>query len=172
VTTLRLKKGAEKRLSAGHLWVFSNEIDTAVTPLKGIEPGEPVKVERANGQFLGFAYANPHSLISARILSHQSNKSWDAELLTQRLSTALELRESMHAKPYYRWVHGEGDLLPGLVIDRYNDLVVVQINTAGMERFKDDIVKALGKHSNVNHIVLRNDNAIRELAWPKNRLVL
>jgi len=163
VTTLRLKKGAEKRLSAGHLWVFSNEIDTALTPLKGIEPGAPVTVERANGQFLGSGYANPHSLISARILSHQSNKPWDAQLLAERLTTALALRESMHAKPYYRWVHSEGDLLPGLVIDRYNDLVVVQINTAGMERFKDEIVTALSKHDNVNHITLRNDNAIREL---------
>ncbi len=163
MTTLRLKKGSDARLSNSHLWVFSNEIDTAVTPLKGIEPGEPVKVERANGQFLGFGYANPHSLISARILSHQSNKPWDAALLSERLATALALREGMHAKSYYRWVHGEGDLLPGLVVDRYNDLVVVQINTAGMERFKDEIVKALGKHDNVNHIVLRNDNAIREL---------
>ncbi len=163
MTTLRLKKGQEKRLAAGHLWVFSNEIDIAVTPLKGIEPGEPVTVERANGQFLGFAYANPHSLISARIVSHQSNKPWDAALLSERLSTALELRTRMHAKPYYRWVHGEGDLLPGLIVDRYNDLLVVQLNTAGMERFKDDIVRALSKHDNVNHIVLRCDNAIREL---------
>ncbi|MEE9334325.1 MAG: class I SAM-dependent rRNA methyltransferase [Granulosicoccaceae bacterium] len=163
MTTLRLKKGEEKRLSSGHLWVFSNEIDTAVTPLKGIEPGQPVTVERANGQFLGFGYANPHSLISARIVSHQSNKPWDAALLCERLSIALGLRERMHEIPYYRWVHSEGDLLPGLVVDRYNDLLVVQINTAGMERFKDDIVKALSKHDNVNHIVFRNDNAIREL---------
>ena len=74
MTTLRLKKRFDTRLAAGHLWVFSNEIDTAVTPLKGIEPGQPVTIERENGQFLGFGYANPHSLISARILSHQSNK--------------------------------------------------------------------------------------------------
>jgi len=163
VSTLRLKKRSDARLSTGHLWVFSNEIDTAVTPLKGLEPGQAVTIERANGQFLGFAYANPHSLIAARLLSLQSNKPWDTTLLTERLDTALALREELHAKPYYRWVHGEGDLLPGLIIDRYNDLLVVQINTAGIERIKDELVKALGKYENVNHIVLRCDNAIREL---------
>jgi len=111
VSTLRLKKRSDARLSAGHLWVFSNEIDTGIPPLKGLEPGQPVTIERANGQFLGFAYANSHSLIAARIVSHQSNKPWDAALLAERLDTALALRNQLHTKPYYRWVHGEGDLL-------------------------------------------------------------
>jgi 23S rRNA (cytosine1962-C5)-methyltransferase len=163
VTTLRLKKREDKRLSAGHLWVFSNQIDTQATPLKAVEPGMPVTIERDNGQFIGAGYANPHSLITARIMSHQSNRPWDKALLGDRLATALQLREQWHDKPYYRLVHGEGDLLPGLVIDRYSDVLVVQITTAGMEYFKDELVSLLSAMENINHIVLRNDNVIREL---------
>lgn len=163
MTTLRLKKREGKRLSSGHLWVFSNEIDTQATPLKGIEPGTPVTIERDNGQFVGAGYVNPHSLIAARIVSHQSNRPWNKDLLSDRLDTALRLRQQWHDKPYYRLVHGEGDLLPGLVIDRYFDVLVVQITTAGMEYYKDELIALLSVMENINHIVLRNDNAIREL---------
>jgi len=163
MVTLRLKKREDRRLLAGHLWVFSNEVNTDETPLKGLAPGHAVTIESAGGKFLGHAYANPHSLICARITSRRASQPFDAELLHQRLQQALSLREDRFAEPWYRWVHGEGDFLPGLIVDRYDDVLVVQITTAGMELFKQNIVDSLQQLSSANSIYLRNDTASRAL---------
>ncbi len=143
--TLRLKKHADRRLKAGHLWLYSNEIDTEATPLKDIEAGEQAVVEAANGKALGVAYVNPHSLICARMVSRDPKQGLDRSLLVHRLNQALALRERLFARPYYRLVHGEGDLLPGLVIDRYDEVLVVQCNTAGMQAVAAELLDALDK---------------------------
>ena len=161
--TLRLKRREERRLLAGHLWVFSNEIDTGATPLKGLEPGVPVRLEGADGTFLAHAYANPASLIAARVTSRLAREPFDETLLRARLAHALALRTHRHDAPYYRWVHGEGDLLPGLVVDRYGDALVVQITTAGMEWRRDEIVAALAELSGASSIELANEAAVRAL---------
>ena len=140
---LRLKRNEDRRLQGGHLWIFSNEVDTAQTPLTKFRPGELVRVLAHNDRALGLAYVNPKSLISARLLS-----TWrvpDAAWFAARIRRALALRERLYAEPYYRLVHGEADGLPGLVIDRYGPQCVVQIGTAGMERQLDAIVAALEK---------------------------
>ncbi|MGM0639545.1 MAG: RlmI/RlmK family 23S rRNA methyltransferase, partial [Pseudomonadota bacterium] len=121
LSSLRLKKHADRRLKVGHLWLYSNEIDTDVTPLKALEPGQQVVIEAANGKALGVAYVNPNSLICARLVSREPKQGLDRSLLVHRLNQALALRERLFAAPYYRLVHGEGDLLPGLVIDRFGD---------------------------------------------------
>ncbi len=130
---LRLKRGEDRRLRAGHLWIFSNEVDIAATPLLGFAPGSHARVHDHRNQFLGYAYVNPHALICARILSRNPAHPIDPSLLVQRLKVALALRERHYPAPYYRLVFGESDGLPGLVLDRYGEVIVGQIATVGME---------------------------------------
>ncbi|MGB5147940.1 MAG: RlmI/RlmK family 23S rRNA methyltransferase, partial [Porticoccaceae bacterium] len=139
---LRLKRNEERRLRAGHLWVFSNEVDIAATPLTAFAPGQLVTLESARGGPLGTAYVNPRSLICARLLSRRMLANADAvtTLLQRRLADALALRQHLYKTPHYRLVHSEGDALPGLVVDRYGDHLVVQVSTAGMENLRQDIV--------------------------------
>lgn len=160
---LILKKNEDRRLRAGHLWVFSNEVDTGKSPLKGFAPGDLVEIQAAGGQAIGTGYVNPNSLIAARILSRDPRHLPDRSLLVHRLNVALSLRERLYPGPYYRLAFGESDGLPGLVVDRYGDVLVVQITTAGMERMKADIVAALEKVIGPKAILMRNDTGIREL---------
>lgn len=163
MNVLRLKKREERRIQSGHGWVFSNEIDTQQTPLKGLEPGAPATITSVNGKFLAHVYVNPHSLIAARVTSRRANEPFNATVLRARLQHALELREGLYPKPYYRWVHSEGDFLPGLTVDRYDSTLVVQITTAGMEQYRDDVIDALQTLSGAQNIYLRNDATVREL---------
>lgn len=160
---LTLKPHEERRLQAGHLWIFSNEIDVAATPLTRFEPGTHVQVRSSRGKFMGYAYVNPRTLISARLLGREEAHPPGRSLLVYRLRVALSLRERLGRGPFYRLVYGESDLLPGLVVDRYDDVLVVQIGTAGMEALKDDIVAALVKVVKPRAILFKNDAGMREL---------
>jgi 23S rRNA (cytosine1962-C5)-methyltransferase len=158
---LRLKRNEDRRLHAGHLWIFSNEVDTQQTPLPKFEAGELVRVLAHNDRALGLAYVNPKSLISARLL-----ETWrlpDTAWLAARIRTALKLRERLYAKPYYRLVYGESDGLPGLVIDRYGAACVAQIGTAGMERLKPLILEALEQVLGCEALLFKNDSSLREM---------
>ncbi|MGB5395936.1 MAG: class I SAM-dependent rRNA methyltransferase [Gammaproteobacteria bacterium] len=160
---LQLKKREERRLRAGHLWVYSNEVDTQKTPLKDFEPGQAARVLASNGDLLGTGYVNPQSLICARLLNTLNSKPADTAFLEQRIRTALALRERVYSEPYYRMVYAESDLLPGLVVDRYNDVLVVQITTAGMDVLRDSIIEALNAVVSPAGILLRNDGSMRAL---------
>src|SRR3990172_7972891 len=160
---LRLKKNEDRRLRAGHIWIFSNEVDTQATPLTAFESGQAAIIEDAKGHVLGAGYVNPHALICARLVSRDPRYVLDQSLLTHRLNIALALRERLFAEPFYRLVFGDADALPGLVVDRYGDVLVVQITTAGMERVKDEILAALSKVIRPTAIWLRNDSSIRAL---------
>lgn len=159
---LILKKGEERRLRAGHLWVFSNEVDTARSPLERFSPGETVRVEAANGRPLGTGYVNPHSLICARLASRDPHRPWGEALLRERLAEALALRERLFAAPFYRLVYGESDGLPGLVLDRYGEVLVAQLNTAGMEARRAELLAALVETLAPRGILLRNDSSARQ----------
>ncbi|MDX1252088.1 MAG: class I SAM-dependent rRNA methyltransferase [Gammaproteobacteria bacterium] len=158
---LRLKKNEDRRLRAGHLWVFSNEVDVGNTPLTAFEPGQPVEIQDHRGAALGSGYVNPHSLICARLVSRDPALALNKSLLAHRFNVALSLRERLFDKPYYRLAFGDSDGLPGLVVDRFGDVLVAQITTAGMERCKDDIIAALQQVLKPAAIVLRNDSASR-----------
>ncbi|MEI6412783.1 MAG: class I SAM-dependent rRNA methyltransferase [Pseudomonadota bacterium] len=160
---LRLGKGEDRRLRAGHLWVFSNEVDVRATPLQGFQPGQPVAIETAHGQWVGSGYVNPNALLCARLVSRDREHPLGRSLLVHRLRIALGLRERLYPNPFYRLVFGESDGLPGLVVDRYGDVLAVQISTAGMERLKDDILAALEKVLKPQAIVWRNDSPLRTL---------
>jgi 23S rRNA (cytosine1962-C5)-methyltransferase len=160
---LRLKHHEERRVSAGHLWIFSNEVDTKATPLTSFAPGAFVSVRSDRDKFLGYAYVNPHSLIAARILGRDRGFLPGPSLIVHRLNVALALRQRLYAEPYYRLVHGESDALPGLVVDRFGDVLVAQIGTAGMEAQKGAIIAALEKVISPRVIVFKNDSGAREL---------
>ena len=159
---LRLKPNEERRLRAGHLWVYSNEIDTDRTPLKTLPAGALCRIADSRGNPLGTGYVNPHALLCARLLTGQGDASIDTDWFGRRLRAAAALRERLYGKPFYRLVHGEADGLPGLVIDRYGDVFVVQIGTAGMENLKAQILDALQAEFKPRGVVLRNDSSARE----------
>ena len=161
--TLFLRKGEERRLLAGHEWVYSNEIDTARSPLRGLEPGQPAELLSQSGRWLAHVDANPHSLIAARVVSRRHPQRLDRTELERRLRAAASWRERLYEAPCYRWVYGESDGLPGLVVDRYGDIAVVQINTAGMERRRQEIVDALVAAGDLRGVLLRCDGDLREL---------
>jgi 23S rRNA (cytosine1962-C5)-methyltransferase len=158
---LRLKRNEDRRLNAGHLWVFSNEVDTQQTPLTRFKPGDLARIFAHNDRELGVAYVNPQSLIAARLL--ETWRAPDAAWFAARLRTARELRDRLYEAPYYRAVHGEADALPGLVIDRYGERCVAQIGTAGMERMKPLIVEAAVEVLGCETLIFKNDGAAREL---------
>lgn len=139
---LRINKRDQQRIRDGHLWVYSNEVDTKVTPLKAIE-GHLVDLEDHRGQFIATASFNSQSLICARIVSNTAMSELDQTFFADKIEAALAIREQLFKQPYYRLVFGEGDFLPGLVIDRFNDIFVVQISTQAIENVKSILVAAL-----------------------------
>lgn len=157
---LYLRRGGERRLRAGHLWVYSNEVDTARTPLSVFHAGDPVTVRAANGQVLGSAYMDPHSLICARLYAPGRPCTLE-DILPAALADALAGRELAFAEPCYRLVYGDSDLLPGLVVDRFGDYLVVQLNNAGIERYEGAIVEALVALLQPAGILLRADSRSR-----------
>jgi 23S rRNA (cytosine1962-C5)-methyltransferase len=163
VPVLKLKRGEDRRLRAGHLWIFSNEVDTAATPLTQFEPGSAVQVHSDRDQFLGFAYVNPRTLIAARIVGRDAAYPPDASLLVHRLQVAQSLRERLYREPFYRLAFGESDGLPGLVLDRYGDVVVAQSGTAGIDRLRAGIETAVRKVVDAKTLVWKNDSGAREL---------
>lgn len=159
---LKLKPREDRRLRAGHLWVYSNEVDTAATPLSTLAPGAIVRLSSAEGRFLGYAGVNPHSLIAARILSRDAAHPPDRSLLVHRLKVALSLREQLYEHGCYRLLFADGDGVPGLIADRFGDVVVLQSGTAAMEAMKGEVVDAVRKVIAPAGILWRNDASGRE----------
>lgn len=161
LTPLRLKKREDTRLRQGHVWVYSNEIDTAITPLSQFQPGQLVQIEDAHAKPLGVGYVNPHTLLCARLLTRDVSIAIDQDFFQQRLQRALALRNQLFDKPFYRLIYGESDELPGLIVDRYGDHLVVQITTAGMECLKEPLLAALKLVVNPDSILYRCDHIMR-----------
>lgn len=160
---LRLKANEERRLREGHAWVYSNEVDTAVTPLKAFAPGDQAVLEDSKGKPLGIVIVNPNTLICARLVNRDVAHPLTVSLLVHRLQIALSLRETWYPEPFYRLVYGDSDGLPGLVVDRFGDHLVVQISTAGMEQVKAALVDALVKVLKPQGILLKNDGKMRQV---------
>ncbi|PTU73010.1 class I SAM-dependent rRNA methyltransferase [Pseudomonas mangrovi] len=160
--SLRLKANADRRLRAGHLWVFSNEIDTAVTPLTAFQPGDQALLESAGGKPLGIVGVSPNNLICARLLSRDQRHPLDKSLLVHRIKVALSLRERLFETPHYRLVYGDSDFLPGLVVDRFGDILVVQLASATMDKHREDVVAALVQVLKPSGILFKNDSSARD----------
>jgi 23S rRNA (cytosine1962-C5)-methyltransferase len=138
-------------------------VDTDRTPLAGFASGAICRVVTDRDRFLGYAYVNPHALICARLVGRDPAHPPGKSLFVHRVQVALALRERLYAQPFYRLVHGESDGLPGLVLDRFGDVVVGQIGTAGMEAMKPQIVAAVEKVLAPRSFVWKNDSGAREL---------
>jgi len=160
---LYLNKNEDHRIRAGHLWAYSNEVDVRRSPLSGFQPGQQVLILDHAGRPLGTGYVNPNTLICARLVSRDVRYQLNASLLMHRLQVALALRERLWARPYYRLLHGEGDAVPGLVVDRFGEVLVAQLNTAGMQVAREAVVTALARLLRPKAIVLRNDSPLRTL---------
>lgn len=157
-----LLPGGHRRAESGHPWVYSNEVQMDAAA-KALPPGGLVTLKRADGRPLGVAMFNPHTLLAARLLDRDAVRPIGRRFLLRRLERALKLREQLYRAPYYRLVHAEADGLPGLVIDRFGQVLVVQANAAGMDRLEPVIVDALGALLTPEAIVLRNDSPARAL---------
>ncbi|HEY5976175.1 MAG TPA: class I SAM-dependent rRNA methyltransferase [Geobacteraceae bacterium] len=156
-----LHKGEERRLKSGHLWVFSNEI-REVTGDR--QPGAAAEFYSAGGEFLGSGYDNHHSLIAGRLLSRERCDVNAVDFFRGRLAAAQAYRQEIYPGwQTYRLVHGEGDLLPGLVVDRYGDYLAVQLLTAGLDRRREQVVAALVELFAPRGIIARNDVPVRSL---------
>lgn len=158
---ITLHKGEDRRVRSGHPWVFSNEI----AQIAGERiPGAAAELHDANGAFIGTGYYNPHSLISFRLLSHERVDIDSPEFFSERLKTALAHRQGIYPQlNTFRVTHGEGDYLPGLVVDKYGDYLSIQLLTFGMESRCSLIVEALTEIFRPRGIIARNDAAVRGL---------
>jgi 23S rRNA (cytosine1962-C5)-methyltransferase len=157
--TIKLKKKEERRVQRGHPWVFSNEVQDLSADAV---PGEPVEVRDFTGNFLGRGYVNPRSLIAVRILTRKQ-EDMDAAFFTRKIGSARDLRKGLGFGESFRAVFSEGDGLPGLIVDKYADTLVVQSLTAGIDGMLDLVLAALREVYSPKTIVLRNDTASRAL---------
>jgi len=158
---IRLRSREGRRVRGGAPWVFSNEIAMDAST-KAISSGELVELLSDDGAMLGTGYFNAKSLIAVRLLAPPKTDI-DARYFRKKLGRALKLREHFYASPFYRLSHAEGDGLPGLIIDRFGEVCVVQITTAGMERLRDSVLDALETAIAPAIVILRNDVPARAL---------
>lgn len=157
--TVTLKPGEEDRLLAGHPWIYRNEVE-GWPP--SVEPGDLVDVVDSRGRVLGRGYLNPRSTLAIRLLT-RDRVPITQDFFTHRIRQAQAWRKKIVGeRSAYRVVHGEADGLPGLIVDRYGDALAIQILTAGMDRRRDLIVKALQEILTPKTIVARNDSPMRE----------
>ena len=163
MTDLILRRHEDRRLRGGHAWVFANEVDTAATPLAGIEPGAAVRVLDHHRRFIGHALANPRALICARLYSREEGEPIGPALFAARLRQALRLRERFTGGEHYRLVYGESDGLPGLVVDRFGDVLVGQIATLAMDLRREEIEAGLRELLKPRLVVWKNEGGARDL---------
>ena len=155
-----IQPGHHKRAALGHPWVYSNEVamDAAA---KALPPGTLVTLKTSAGERLGVAMFNPHPLVSARLLDRDAGRMIDQGFFAARMTAALRLRERLYGRPFYRLIHAEADGLPGVVVDRFDDVLVAEINTAGIDRLEADFLAACNDVLRPRTIVLRNDSSAR-----------
>ena len=160
---LILKNHEDRRIRDGHLWIFSNEVDTKKSPLHAFTKGENVDVVSSTMTALGTGTINPNTLITCRLHARTPNTPLTKELIAKRIAEALHFRERSFASPYYRLLHGEGDFLPGLIIDRYDTHLTVQITTYAMEMQKEVICDVLAELLHPKSIRFANNLPTRSL---------
>ena len=161
--SILLKPGRERSVLMRHPWIFSGSI----AQVQGRpEPGETVAVRAPQGDFLAWAAFSPSSKIAARIWSWDEAEQINTDFLGRRLQSALELRQALVPEQEtnaIRLVHAESDGLPGLVVDRYGDLLVVQFLSAGAERWRDELADLLVELTGICQVYERSDVEVRVL---------
>lgn len=156
-----LQVGQERRIAQGHPWAYSNEIRMDADA-KALPAGTLATLHRIDGKPLGVGSFNPHTLIAFRIFDQDAAIAIDETFFIQRFRRAVSLRERVFAEPYWRLAHAEADGLPGLICDRFGDVLVMQMNTAGMQALSPLILSAADTVLTPRVIVLRNDTPARD----------
>jgi 23S rRNA (cytosine1962-C5)-methyltransferase len=159
---IRLRNGAEKRFKNGHNWIYSNEINMT-NETKALPAGSVVQLLRHDKKELGVGTFNPNSLITYRGFTRNGTKDIDKKFFKNRMTRALALRNALYLEPHYRLIHGDADGLPGLVVDRFDDTVVIQTSTLGMDLMIDNIISALKPLISPKNILLNNEGGFRNL---------
>ncbi len=159
---IHMQASRQRRVLLGHPWVYSNEVQMDATA-KAVPPGSPVRLLDAGGTPLGIATFNPHTLIAARLLSTDPATVIDGAFFADRLGRALALRDRLFDRPYYRLVHAEADGLPGLIVDRFGDVVTVQANSVFMDQRIESVLAAIDTVLAPRAVILRNDGTQRAL---------
>lgn len=155
-----LNSAGIEKIRSKNLWVYNREIKKLPS---GAKAGELVRLYSGSGEFLGIGYINPRSKITVRVLSFQEVQV-DREFIRERIERALKLREDIRKKSdAFRIVHSEADMLPGLVVDYYSGYLSIQINTAGMENLRSEILTSLVKLLDPKGIVEKSDRYSREM---------
>lgn len=155
-----LKKTKEKRVYSLHPWIFKSDIDH----VEGhYVPGEIVNITNDKGKFLAKGYYNPNSQIALRIMSYHEDEQIDRSLIQERIHDAIDYRRTFADLKSCRLIFAESDRLPALIVDAFNDVLVVQCLALGMERFKGDIIDALISEMHPRGIWERNDVPVRKL---------
>jgi 23S rRNA (cytosine1962-C5)-methyltransferase len=166
-----LRAGEDRRVRAGHPWAFSNEI-LMDAETKAIPSGSLAILRAPSGEGLGLVTFNPHSLIAARLLTSNPEANVDALFFGRRIANAAALRDKLVGVPYYRLIHAEADGLPGVIVDRFGDALVVQLNSAGMDALAPVLLEALEAELSPTTIVLKNDSPVRELEGLKREVTV
>jgi 23S rRNA (cytosine1962-C5)-methyltransferase len=165
IKTIKISERCEKRVGKGHLWIFSNEVENID---KTIEAGSICRVVSAEDRFVDYAFFNPHSLITARLLKYKEPTFNEDDYISQKLAAALKYRLSIGVNKSGRVFFGESDGIPGLVIDRYmnpeeTSYLVVEMFSAGSDKMTEAIIKHLVELFKPEGILLKNTNAFRTL---------
>lgn len=159
--TIKLKSKCVRRVDSGHQWIFSNEI---TDDLKYFSAGETVAICDSHGRFLGKGYINPKSLITIRLLTKNEREEIDQVFFTRKIDEARKYRERvLEDTNACRIIYSEGDYLPGLIADKYNDVITLQVLTAGIEKNLELIIEGFKNVYRPKAIILRNESRYREL---------
>jgi 23S rRNA (cytosine1962-C5)-methyltransferase len=161
---LTLKPGREKSLLRRHPWVFASALNLSDEILRSTQDasGSTVDLLAPNGQFLARAAYSPHSQIRARVWTFE-DEPVDKEFLRRKIKHAIEVRQTLNISNAYRLFHGESDGIAGLVVDRYDNILVLQSSTAGSEFWKETIANLLVEETGIQNIYERSDADVREL---------
>ncbi|HEX4748248.1 MAG TPA: class I SAM-dependent rRNA methyltransferase [Bryobacteraceae bacterium] len=157
MSTVRVNRKGADRIESGHLWIFASDVVDA----GNAGPGDAVRIVDPKGRAMGIAHYSSTSQIALRFLTHKPEEV-DVDFLSSRIAAAFKHRRRVvRDSDAYRLIHAEGDLLPGLVVDRYGDYLVAQFLDQGMDKLMPEIVSALNNVIHPNGIVARNDVAVR-----------
>ena len=161
IPMIRLKPGREKSVHRRHPWVFSGAVESEVD---ANQPGQTVRVESSSGKFLGFAAWSPESQIRLRFWSFNEQDQIDENFIYFRLKKALSYRSSSNlASNAQRLINGEADGLPGLIVDQYNQVLVLQILSVGVEHWKKVLIRQLVDLTGLECVFERSDAEVRRL---------